>query len=80
MKQKTATIIALIAGVLFIFVINHITYGWTYYPPLNALGQSGLTVEKYNSILLSIQSIISIAIAFLLFKWYKLKNKAPSQQ
>lgn len=77
-KQKTVTIAALIAGVLFIFLLNQITYGWTSYPPLSSLGRSQLTVEKYNLILLSIQSIIAIAMAFLLFRWYRLKNNAAN--
>src|ERR1044071_9623093 len=36
-KQKATIITALVAGVLFIFLLNHITYGWTSYWPLTSL-------------------------------------------
>lgn len=73
-KQTTAFIIALVAGVIFIVLLDHITYGWTSYPPLSSLGRSQLTAEKYSLILLSVKGIIAIAIAFLLLRWSKLKN------
>lgn len=79
-KQKTAFITAFVTGVLFISLLNHITYGWTSYPPLSSLGKNQLTVEKYNTILISVQSIIAVAMAFLLFRWYKLKINAANSQ
>jgi hypothetical protein len=77
-KQKTSYVIALVAGVIFILLLDHITYGWTSYPPLSPLGIKQLTAEKYDQILLSIKGIVAIAIAFLLFRWYKQKNNAAN--
>ena len=73
-SHKLSFIIALLAGVVFILLLDHITYGWTSYPPLSVFGKNQLTAEKYNLVLLFIKIIIAIAIAFLLFRRYKLKS------
>ncbi|ANE50446.1 hypothetical protein [Flavisolibacter tropicus] len=77
-RDKAAFITALSTGIVFIFLIDYITYGWTSYPPLASLGISQLTEEKYNLILLVIKSIMAIAIVLLFFRWYKLKNSAAN--
>ncbi len=77
-RDKPAFFAALSAGSIFIFLLDFITYGWTSYPPLAPLGLKELTVEKYNVILLVIKSLIVVAIAFLLFRWFKLKNNAAN--
>ena len=77
-KLKSVTIAALLSGVLFIFLLGQITYGWTSYPPLSSLGQSQLTRERYNLLVLSIQGILIIAMIFLLFRWYREKDNADN--
>lgn len=77
-RDKPAFITALLAGVIFIFLLDNITYGLTSYPPLASLGMCQLTADKYNLILVFIKSILILAIAFLLFRWYKLKNNAAN--
>ena len=75
-KEKPAFVTALSAGLIFILLLDHITYGWTSYPSLAPLGIRQLTLEKYNLVRSVIKSIIVIAIAFLLFRWYKPANNS----
>jgi cytochrome bd-type quinol oxidase subunit 2 len=78
-RDKPAFFTALLAGFIFIFLLDYITYGWTSYPPLAPLGIKQLTAEKYNLILLVIKGIVIAAIAFLIFKWFKLKTDAANR-
>lgn len=77
-RDKAAFFTALIAGFVFIFLLNFITYGWTSYPPLAPLGIKQLTAEKYSQMLLVIQGIVVVAIALLIFRWFKLKTDAAN--
>jgi cytochrome bd-type quinol oxidase subunit 2 len=77
-RDKPAFFTALTAAFIFIFLLNYITYGWTSYPPLAPLGLKQLTAEKYNQILLVIKGIVVTAIAFLIFRWFKLKADAAN--
>jgi len=71
-KHLSIYLIALCIGVIFIFLLNHITYGWTTYPPLTALEKNQLTDQEYDWILLCLKGIIATAMAILVYRWYRL--------
>lgn len=66
-------------GGAFTILLDHITYGWTSRTPSGSLEKIQLTPEKYNPILLLIKVSIGIAIFILLYRWFKLKNKAANK-
>lgn len=67
---------ALSAGILM-YLLDHLTYGWTAYSPFAFPKPYPTPFEKLNTIFLSIKVAAGGAVAFLLYAWIRQHRAAP---
>jgi len=74
-KNEVGKLMAIIAGLIFIILINFLPAGWTSYPPLASLGEKEFTREMYSHGVFMISLIALILMVVFIIWWvYKLRK------
>jgi len=74
-KNDAGKLMGIIAGLIFIILINFLPAGWTSYPPLESLGEKQFTRENYNHglFMLAVFALILMVVFIIwwVYKWRK---------